>query len=464
MRTTKNSLYGGLLGVAALGLGACQGLVEDINNDPNNFTDVTLELSLNQAGLATGAISNQQTARIATIFSDQFVGSDRQFIALNSYSAVGATFDNSWEDIYQRGLVAAQIARDQAQEQGLTALDGAAQIFEAYYFAEAAALFGDVPFSEANQIEQFEDPALEPQADVLRGVISMLDEAIGKVGDRAVAADFTGIFVGDLTYAQLANGLKARYALYLMDYAGAAEFAAAAEMDTEGESLRIRTSTANYGENLWYQFEVEQRSDYISIGESTLFQILADSTERTRANDKTDDDARLAYFNSGVSGGINRINTVDGFGAIAEPLDVITAREVQLILAESLARTGDTEGAIAALNTARNIWEAKLGLGDDVYEDYEADDFEEDGIAATAGETAANSLLLEILEEKFVSVIGTPSYYDVLRTDNLLGVRIKGTGTTMIPQRFLYPQTERSSNSSLPEELPGLFEPLPLYR
>jgi hypothetical protein len=59
-------------------------------------------------------------------------------------------------------------------------------------------------------------------------------------------------------------------------------------------------------------------------------------------------------------------------------------------------------------------------------------------------------LVLEILLEKFCSVIGLPTFHDVLRTNNLINVPIKGSGTDIIPQRFLYPATEDASNSNFP--------------
>ena len=61
-----------------------------------------------------------------------------------------------------------------------------------------------------------------------------------------------------------------------------------------------------------------------------------------------------------------------------------------------------------------------------------------------------DALRLEILLEKYCSVIGLPTYQDVLRTKNLIGVPIKSDDTEIIPQRFLYPLTESSSNSNFP--------------
>lgn len=460
---TKTRIFGAfaLSGSLLFGLSGCTEFIAE-NNDPNNFTDNTLELALRQAALATASPSNQHTARIATMFSDQFTGSDRQYISITNYQVDATDFDATWEDIYQRGLTSAQFAKERAQAAGIPVLVGAATAFEAYYFGEAASLFGDVPFSQANKIDEFQDPAYEPQADVLRGAIKLLDEAIASAGSRRLTADAPAVWTSTATYGQFSNALKARYLLGLKDYAGALAAAEASGMDTNAESARIIASSANYGENLYWQFEVEQRSDYLSIGNSRLRLLLSDTTAATRKNSKTNDAARYMYYVGPTTGGIIRLNTTSGFAAIDEPMDVITSREVQLIIAESAARLGQTEKAITAFNTARNLWDGLLG-GDN-YQDYEEKDFDAGGIAGRPTGTSNETLIYRILVEKFVSVIGLPTYYDILRTKNLVGARVKGTNPNL-PQRFLYPLSERSSNANLRgNEQPGLFEPLPINR
>ena len=60
-------------------------------------------------------------------------------------------------------------------------IEGQALILEAYYFAEAALVFGDIPFSEVNNPEM-PDPKYEAQESVLRATIEMIKEGISKSG------------------------------------------------------------------------------------------------------------------------------------------------------------------------------------------------------------------------------------------------------------------------------------------
>jgi hypothetical protein len=57
---------------------------------------------------------------------------------------------------------------------------------------------------------------------------------------------------------------------------------------------------------------------------------------------------------------------------------------------------------------------------------------------------------MEIMIEKFKSVIGGPTYHDIRRNKNLIGTRIKNSETNVIPQRYLYPSSESASNFRCP--------------
>ena len=137
-------------------LTSCEDIVEDLNNDPNNFQNTSLNLILGSAALNIASIAESDLARYATIFSDQFMGVDRQYGTLNGYSVTQANFDRHWESLFQRGITQAQIAKQKAVDSNALLEEGISLILEGYYFAEAALLFGDIPFSQVNKIEYSE--------------------------------------------------------------------------------------------------------------------------------------------------------------------------------------------------------------------------------------------------------------------------------------------------------------------
>ena len=442
----KNIAYAALFSAVAMFTTSCESVVDDLNINPNEFTEVPTQLVFNQIALNTAAIAEAEPMRIAGMWSDQFAGTDRQYITQDRYEVSAATFDEVWADLYQQGISQAQIARELATESGEDQIGNYATLLEGYYAAEAALMFGDVPFTEVNDLE-IADPVYNGQEEVLNMAIDMIQTAASGPGSDQPISVANAVFAGTATWGGFANALLARYRLAQGDYSGALAAAQAADFNDLTDAVEIIHTTTNFSENLVYQFEFEQRTDYLTFGnagmeQSTLYSILSDTTSRSRTTEGTDDAARLALLSSGVSGGFYRINVSDGgFFAADANFPLVGYPEVQLIIAEAAARTGDEDSAIEALNNARNYWDGLTGT--DSYEDFDGDDFDDDD--------DDNSLIETILIEKYVSVFGLPTFYDIIRTDNLIEADMDARGMTPA-QRFLYPSTEISSNSSFPGE------------
>ncbi|MEM1359673.1 MAG: SusD/RagB family nutrient-binding outer membrane lipoprotein, partial [Bacteroidota bacterium] len=414
------------------------------NINPNEFTDISTSLLVNHAVLNIGSIQEAETARIAGMWTDQFTGSDRQYITQDNYGVDDSDFDAIWTDLYRDGLVVTRIAKEKATAEGATAFQGIAEIMEGYHAAEAALLFGDVPFSEANDASNFPDPVYDGQESVLNAAITLLNQGAGKTAGLSVGSG-NQVLTGGATWPELAKGLEARYKLAMQDYAGALAAAEASFTSPSDEPSIIHT-TVNFAENLFFQFEAEQRTDYLTFDGSYLIRVLSDTTDISRTSAKTNDSNRRSFYMYNA-GGFDRLNTnPGGYFAADQNFPVVSYPEVQLIIAEAAQRTGDNDKAIEALNNARNYWDGLMGTDD--YVDMEAGDFADD-----------DALLEAILLEKFVSVFGTPTFYDVIRTDNLLNVDLDGRTTPV--QRFIYPSVERSSNANYPG-LKTLDDPTPI--
>lgn len=437
----KNSAYAVLISAALFT--SCERIVDDLNLNPNEFTEVPAQLVFNHTVLNMAAIAEAEPLRISGMWSDQFAGTDRQYITQDRFEVGAATFDEVWEDLFQQGISQAQITQAQATSEGLDVIANYAKLLEGYYAAEAALIFGDVPYSQVNKLE-FPDPVYEPQEEVLAAAIGLIQAAVGGQGaNKAVSTANQVLTSGQgtgTTWGEFGSALMARYYLAQGDYAQALSAAQAANFDESTDGVEIIHTTTDFAENLIYQFEAEQRANYLSFGndstvESTLYNFLAAGTPMSRGDDKTDDAARLAFFSSGADQGIYRINVNDdGYFAKDANFPLIGYPEVQLIIAESAARTGDEAAALAALNKARNYWDELTGT--DSYADLDESD------------SSGADLLRAILIEKYVSVFGLPTFYDIIRTDNLIGADMDTRSTPA--QRFLYPSTEISSNSNYP--------------
>ena len=164
-----------------LSIFGCESVVDDLNVNPNEFTDVPAELSFNHVVLNLAAVAEAEPARVAGMWSDQFAGTDRQYINQDEYGVDDSTFDEPWADLFQQGIAQAQIAEAGAEASGNSVLASLSRGLQGYYAAEAALMFGDVPFSQVNDRE-FSDPEFESQRSVLMQAIELLSEAASGPG------------------------------------------------------------------------------------------------------------------------------------------------------------------------------------------------------------------------------------------------------------------------------------------
>lgn len=430
-----------LLAITSLFIG-CE-IDENLNDDPNAFTDAPIGLILNHALLNVAAVAEAEPARIASIFTDQLTGFDRQYGTLNGYSTLSSTYDEVWADALLAGVSQAQVAKAKAVEAGNAQIQGIAEILEGYYFAETALVFGDIPFSEVNNPD-FPDPVYESQATVMNGAIALIQAGIQKSGSVSAA---NNVFSTSSTWSQIGNALLARYNLAMGNNSAALSAAKAANFTSTDNDWDIIHTTTNYMENLFWMFEIEERQDYLRVQNSYMSDLINPASSIYSGNAKTDESGRFEWYvdqSNGVS-----MNTTDGFAAVDRNYPVVSFEEVQLIIAETAVATSPDE-ALAALNKVRASNNSKYGGNFDAYT---TADFAAGGMVNRGLSTSA-AMTMEIMMEKFKSVIGAPTFHDVRRNNNLIGTRIKNTGTNVIPQRYLYPPEEQAAN----ENFPGLVD------
>ncbi len=413
---------------------SCSEYVEGVNISPNDFSSAPGELLVRQANLAVVALSEGNAARTGGIFTDQFTGSDRQYIPLNSYTTTAGDYDDIWNDIYSEGLAEARLAENDAKQKGEKLLEGVSQIMQAIILGEAASLWGDVPNAQATNIDVFANPEFDDQISVLESVQTLLDNAIVNVGDADVSAFGLPVFEDNgVKWGKVAHTLKARYYLIMKNYPIALSESLLG-LSSPSENLLANHSDVQGAKNLFFQFEVEQRSGYLTVDESHLRKLLDKEGVSRILGTPGDSNRRTVYFS-----GTNINTSPTGYFGAAASFPIVSYYENKLIQAEAAQRTGGD--ALGPFNDVRLALSLEFGG--------------QFPSTTSTGET----LLKEILEEKYITLIGSLQVFsDVRRTNNLIGVPIKGTGNPSIPQRLLYPQAEINSNANFPG-LVDLFEP-----
>ncbi|MEM6298567.1 MAG: SusD/RagB family nutrient-binding outer membrane lipoprotein [Bacteroidota bacterium] len=461
----KTHKFFSLLLAALLLLGgtACEDLVDDFEEDPNNAPDAPTATIINSVLVSGISATEGEYARLAAMWSRQYTGQDRQYSAYHNYVTGAGDFD--WDTYYVYTTSQADIVIDRATEFDNRLTKGIMLTHKALMFGTATSVWGDIPFSEANRFPEIEDPAFDAQSEVYAGVQALLDEAIADFGSGlGGTVDEGGVsyndfyFGGDAAaWSAAANTLKARYFMHTGNYASAISAAQSGISSPAGDMTNKHTG-GNYGQdmNLYYSFIQVDRNDYFGANDSYMATLVDPASDTYRGNAKTDESARFTFLYTSSPDYFPNTSDDGMFAATAE-FPVVTYVENQLILAEAYARTGNAAAAITALNGARSAHAAQFGT---MYEDYVMADFQSGGIA-NGGQDMETALLMEILEEKYISMAGQiEAFNDVRRTDNALGIP-PVTGS-MIPQRFLIPQDEINANANAPSPIPDLFDPTPV--
>jgi hypothetical protein len=500
MTMSKNILSSLTVVAVLFAVTSCEDYVKGVSEfDPTLPRDADVALVINAAEVGLIGFAEGDLARLAGIFTGQFSGSDRQYVSYNNYVVTALDFDTQWGNIYATVIKSLRIAEQKAQQLNNKRTLGMAQIMEAYTGGMAAALFGDIPFTQAANIQQYPNPAFESQLEVYQKVLALLDQGIANIASdtgKHVATTYEGdIFGGgDEEWLRRAHTIKAKFHLHLKQYQQAIDEANLGIASPSQDLLAPHGSSYLQNYNIYYSFLTYDRPGYMTADGALAPTLLDPSSERYRGDAKTDETGRFYWYyypeglnsnvtsydinvlssaETGFSWGVASDGSEDGFFAADASFPIVTFAENQLILAEALLRNGDPTGALGALNS----WRAVLNTGYRIsaawqeegllYEPYDMSDFSPGGIQNPDGIPENDALYREIIEEKYISLLGQLEVFNDMRRmgygtfaseENWQVLGITPNSGSQIPQRFLIPQTEINSNTSTPKPPPGLFE------
>jgi len=465
---------------AVLMTGACKKFTEGLNTSPNSPTEAPYALVLNGAEVSGILIYEGNLARITGMFARSFTGADRQYVGISNYNTSTSDYNDTWDNLYSIVIGQLKIVEARATAVNDKHTIGIAQVLLAQAFGLAADLWGDVPFTEAGDAVKYPTPKFDKQMDVYAGVQALLDSGImnlqAGVGNGPGEKDI--YFQSDPDkWIAAAHTLKARYYLHTKDYPNAIANAQQGIATPADNMMDPHGTTFGADFNIYYAFLSYDRVGYMNAEGAIAPALLNPSGPEYRGNAKTDETARFEYlYQEGLNtGGLdpNVLSNFDGWGnpgsqdgffSGSASFPIVTFEEDQLILAEALMKntSPDATAALAALNRHRQYMATGGYINSGYlpdgykYDDYDLGDFTPGGIAnpAASGLTANEALLKEILEEKYVSMIGQiEQFNDVRRTKNLLG--IPPTTGAQLPQRLLYPQDEINTNPNTPKPAAG---------
>ncbi len=427
--------------IRALGIVATAGMIAGCNDyfsgpgvDTNPNTPSTADADQLFVGFQGLSFYNMtgDVARYLSLFTQQMAGTGRQWSGYDHYEFTEN--DLGWDGYYTGGGLV-----DLRKIQTIVGADkvylGIAQVWEALTMGLVADVWGDIPYTEAVDATKYTQPKLDDQMATYAKLQTLLDQAITNLNGSGTGpgpADL--VFDGDKAkWIKAAHSLKARLYMHTAevtagDYAKALTEANLGIADNDGDFTAYASGST--GEiNHWYQFRIQRGTD---MGAGKYLVDLM----------KSRDDPRLfEYFSPGAAaegeifgsppnaeddGTIAWLGDPRGNPDFRQP--VLTYDETVLIKAEAQYKTGATAGALATLQAYR----AHIGM-DPV------------GAAFQSGP----ALLNQILEEKYIAEFQNPEAWNDYKRTCYPNVNT-ADGSNYIPARFLYPSSERNTNTNIP--------------
>ena len=453
---TRVALLFGLI----LAVGACDEGLTDLNDNPNQPTDVPVEYLLAQSiqsGVQLtfgGSLFMSHTA----IWPQHFV--QIQYPDEETGYVRASRMEFYWTSLYAGSLKDIQTVIDKAAESGDTNVEAVGRIWKTWLFHIVTDLWGDVPYTEALLGEDNSAPAYDTQQDIYAAMLAELTTAVGMLSGSSIGVGAGDLFFGDDVDAwrRFANSLRMRLAMRLtnVDMTTAEnEFMAAYNtgqyISSNAENVVLEYPGSPY-QNPLYENWLSRDDHGVSATMIDTLQVLNDPRLPLYAEPAAEDGVFRGHENGrddlpeGQSlAWFSRINDFWRANGAETPTVVFSYAEVAFLIAEAAAHGwGVTEGAAA-------IYRDGIEASMTVYEPY--------GHAPSAAEIATYMAQPEVAYadvnstylQKWIALWmnGAEAYADWRRTGvpNLVAGPDLVTNLGMIPVRFIYPDSEQSLNS-----------------
>lgn len=364
--TLKKTLLAGAL-LTALPLTGCDGFL-DVNDNPNVATNAPDDL-LFVPGLLGYATERVIEIGPATNFFAQYyasTGSAGVFLNPERYTISSFTTGNWFSIVYTDALSNLSLLVDQAEAAEIPrpSAAGQAKILQAMIFMDMTQTFGAIPFSEALNVDEetgTTTPVYDSQVDALRGIVALVDDALGQLdaspNQRIIDGD--KIYDGDLAkWRRFGNSIKLNAYVLLR--------AAGQSVDGEIDGLIAnRDLIRSNSDNALVPFNAQSPNPLWKLndnfgGNENVF--LATASTAMDLMKRLDDPRLNVYVDSTTGGNSDTFDSVPSgsggafYGAsdfikIESLLDqdtperLMTADQVLLLEAEYLADKGQTANA-----------------------------------------------------------------------------------------------------------------------
>lgn len=448
------SIYLFLSGALLISAVSCKKALDETNVNPNASENAQPDYLLTAAIKTTsdtywGTTNNMNSS---LLFVQHWA--KIQYTDPDRYIFANTDFQELWSVSYAKGIVNLNQIIKLADAQANTNYKGVALVLRSWVFTLLTDAYGDVPYSQAANIDQYLLPKYDKQRDVYLGVLADLataQTALNASG-KAIAGDV--IYANNITsWKKFANSLRLRIALRIADRepelarqtiaAIQAEGSGYISSNLENAQLVYKTSpNQNPISNLF-----DTRDDY-RISKTIVDQLAATNDPRLPifASKAAATQLYTGVPNGLLTGdaaalGLTRTSKPGAyFIAPSAPSVIISYAEVLFDRAEAAARSFTSENAATLYGQAVEASLSQYGVSTADITAYKA-------LPAVAYD--ASNYKKSIGNQKWIALFGQglEAFAEWRRLDYpVLTPAVAGSLNGKIPVRFIYPGTEQSLN------------------
>jgi hypothetical protein len=444
MKKNNHNFWISFLTICLIGLfPACR--LEEINENPNVPSDVSMSLLLTSAQIDFANTLCGRFFRYSSIASQQLKGKDNQELLMENYNPDELFVGYPWEDFYSGPMINLNLIINKANEENSPAYSGVAKIMLANCIGVVTDTWGDVPFSEALAGGQNLFPRYDSQEAIYDRIQELLDESIEELQLESPITPGTDdlIFGGDLNkWLRTAYALKARYFLHTSKRNNNAAQLALAQLS---EAMTSSNDDCSYN-YLGTSIDANPINNFFA---STFYAVVDPQFIGVMGIA----DPRFEYFVDIIpfTGGQSKVGAFQG--SANSPAVFMSYVEQKFIEAEAQLRTGNNEAAQSALQTAvtSSIEEVESFLGVVL----DQDDVNDLLTSLTLTGVFEDDLEM-IIEQKFVALFTQHECWTDWRRTNYPALDPNENEISSsnpeggIPRRLIYPQSERLLNENFP--------------
>ena len=441
----------------------------DVNTDPQAATSADPNAVLPYCLVQYAA---RKTTEIGTRLTDVPQYFSATFNSPLNGSTTSFLTGNTWNMYYVQFLGNLRLVENDARAAGessdnITAL---AVILQALAFYELSVIWGDIPFTQSLNGQEFPLPEFDSQETVLRGVIDMLNEAttlIDNLPDDGLFNLSTGdlIYGGDMiAWKRFANSLKIRVLMLIRNRDTSVESQIIDIFNSEDIILDNSQATLfSYSgdpgqDNAWKQIVTDFGTGFNDTSEffgpsETLTDILQDRNDpryRLFISDRDGNPApRLGRFPTGSTSVIN-----DNVLRADMPNIWMLPSELNLYKAELITQgvlTGDADAAFRlGVTQAVEFWGQDITGADITLSNSDISDY----VASlpNINNVTSEAALEEIYTQQYLEAFLRPllGWNHIRRTETPTLPIPPNSNIGVILQNFTYPPIETAANPNVP--------------